>query len=88
MRSVARDRWTILDADSCAVRTLRLLDTGGLALLLRRACITRRRAQCGLWLGTTRRVMDVNFAGAMRTLCLLARALSHSTLFHSADYGF
>ena len=25
MRSVARDRWTILDADSCAVRTLRLL---------------------------------------------------------------
>lgn len=25
MRSVARDRRTILDADSCAVRTLRLL---------------------------------------------------------------
>ena len=38
------------------------LDTGGLALLLRRAC-TRRQAQCGLWLGTTCRVMDVNSAG-------------------------
>ena len=41
--------------------------------MLRRACITRRQAQCGLWLGTTRRVVDVNSAGAVRALCLLGR---------------